>query len=82
MSGTRKSLNFEKSLADLEALVERMEGGEMSLEESLQAFEQGVRLTQQCQRALAEAQQRVQLLTQQNGEARLEALDEPDDAAP
>lgn len=82
MSGTRKSLNFEKSLADLEALVERMEAGEMSLEESLQAFEQGVRLTQQCQKALAEAQQRVQLLTQQNGEARQESLDEPDEGPP
>jgi exodeoxyribonuclease VII small subunit len=74
VSGTRKSLNFEKSLAELEALVERMEAGEMSLEESLKAFEHGVRLTQQCQLALTEAQQRVQMLTVQDGELRAEPL--------
>lgn len=79
MSSTRKPLNFEKSLAELEALVERMEAGEMSLEESLKAFEQGVRLTQQCQQALTEAQQRVQMLTVQDGELRVEPLAGADD---
>jgi exodeoxyribonuclease VII small subunit len=62
--------DFEKSLAELEALVERMEDGELSLEESLAAFEQGVRLTQDCQKALTEAQQRVQVLMQQDGGAK------------
>jgi exodeoxyribonuclease VII small subunit len=83
VSGTRKALNFEKSLSELETLVERIEAGEMSLEESLKAFEQGVRLTQQCQQALTEAQQRVQVLTLQDGEARLEPLaSAEDDEAP
>jgi exodeoxyribonuclease VII small subunit len=81
VTGTRKSLNFEKSLAELEALVERMEAGEMSLEESLKAFEQGVRLTQQCQLALTEAQQRVQMLTVQDGELRAEPLPGADEAS-
>ena len=72
MSTGRKPFNFEKSLAELEALVARMEAGELSLEESLKAFEQGVRLTQQCQQALGEAQQRVQVLMQQDGELRTE----------
>ena len=62
VSTSRKPFNFEKSLAELEALVARMEEGELSLEEQLKAFEQGVRLTQQCQQALNEAQQRVQVL--------------------
>lgn len=67
MSNARKpSINFEKSLAELEGLVERMEEGNLSLEESLKAFENGIRLTQQCQQALSEAQQRVQMLVQKN----------------
>ena len=53
---------FEQSLAELESLVQKMESGEMSLEESLQAFEQGVRLTRNCQSALADAEQKVNKL--------------------
>ena len=83
MSTGRKPFNFEKSLADLEALVTRMEAGDLSLEDSLKAFEQGVRLTQQCQQALTEAQQRVQVLVQQDGELRTEPFSpgEPGDGA-
>lgn len=80
MSAPRKPLNFEKSLADLEALVERMEDGELSLEESLKAFEAGIRLTQQCQLALTQAQQRVQLLSVQDGEVHVTPFAEADDA--
>ena len=72
MSKGGKAFDFEKSLADLEALVARMEAGDLSLEESLAAFEQGVGLTKQCQQALGEAQQRVQILMQQDGELRAE----------
>jgi len=53
---------LDESLAALEALVERMESGELSLDESLQVFEKGVRLTRECQQALAEAEQRVRIL--------------------
>lgn len=78
MSTPRKPVNFEKSLAELEALVERMEEGELSLEESLKAFEAGIRLTQQCQQALNQAQQRVQLLSVQDGEVRAAPFGEDD----
>jgi exodeoxyribonuclease VII small subunit len=57
-------LDFETALADLEALVETMEAGEMSLEESLQAFERGVKLTRHCQAALKSAELKVKMLTE------------------
>lgn len=67
----KKAVNFEQSLEELEALVEQMEDGDLSLEESLAAFEKGVRIARECQEALKEAEQRVQVLLQQNGEERL-----------
>ncbi len=63
-----KKIDFEASLGQLEQLVEQMEDGELSLEESLKAFEQGVKLTRECQQALKQAEQKVQLLMEQNGE--------------
>src|SRR5690606_28404376 len=59
------SLNVEEALASLEALVEAMEDGNLSLEESLKAFEQGIRLTRECQAALEQAEQKVQLLVRE-----------------
>jgi len=53
---------FETSLQDLEKLVNEMEQGNLSLEESLQHFEQGVKLTASCQKALTEAEQKVEVL--------------------
>jgi exodeoxyribonuclease VII small subunit len=67
-SKSKKPLNFEQALGELEALVTAMESGEMSLEASLQAFEQGVRLTRDCQQALTEAEQKVQLLLSEEGD--------------
>lgn len=55
--------DFEASLDALEALVEKMEHGEMSLEESLAAYERGVGLYRRCQQALEQAELRVKLLT-------------------
>lgn len=60
---------FETALANLEELVLRMESGELSLEDSLQAFEKGIALTRQCQEALSKAEQRVQILLEQNGQS-------------
>lgn len=54
---------FETSLDELELLVSQMESGDLSLEESLQAFERGVALTRSCQQALKSAELRVQALT-------------------
>ena len=58
ISHGQKTPQLEQSLDSLEALVERMESGELTLEESLQAFEQGVKLTRECQQALSQAEQR------------------------
>lgn len=63
-----KSVNFEKTLEQLETLVEDMETGELSLEESLKAFEKGIKLTRDCQQALQNAEQKVQLLMSENNE--------------
>ena len=54
--------NFEKSITELETLVEAMESGDMNLETSLKSFEQGINLTRTCQQALDEAEQKVQIL--------------------
>ena len=56
-------IDFEASLAELETLVTQMESGDLRLDESLQAFERGIRLTRACQTALAEAELKVQMLT-------------------
>ena len=48
-----QEINFEASLEELESLVDQMESGELSLDESLRAFERGIKLTRQCQEALA-----------------------------
>ncbi|MEQ8259977.1 MAG: exodeoxyribonuclease VII small subunit [Alcanivorax sp.] len=65
----KKTPQLEQSLDSLEALVERMESGELTLEESLQAFEQGVKLTRECQQALSQAEQKVRILLEQDPQA-------------
>ena len=60
--------NFERSLQELEALVEKMEQGDLSLEESLSHFERGVQLSRTCQQALKDAEQKVEILMQKNGQ--------------
>ncbi len=57
-----KIINFEKSLAELEALVAKLESGELALDESLADFKRGVELTRQCQMILNQAQQTVEQL--------------------
>jgi len=74
----KKAVRFEESLAELEQLVERMEQGNIPLEDSLKLFERGVQLTRSCQKALKEAEQKVQILLEENGEPTLQAFtDEP-----
>lgn len=65
---------FEGSLLELENLVEQMEHGNLSLEETLQHFERGVQLTSVCQKALSEAEQRVEVL-QSKAQKSLQSLD-------
>jgi exodeoxyribonuclease VII small subunit len=58
--------DFEQALKELEAIVERMEKGELGLEESLKHFERGIGLTRACQKALAEADQKVHVLLERD----------------
>ena len=60
--------NFEKSLAELEQLVEAMEEGDLPLEDALKHFEKGIALAASCQQALQKAEQKVQQLVEKNGE--------------
>ena len=59
--------DFERSLAELETIVEKLEQGELSLDESLRHFERGVQLTRVCQSALKQAEQKVEILMRKSG---------------
>jgi exodeoxyribonuclease VII, small subunit len=78
-----KSQTFESSLANLEKIVRRLEEGDMPLEESLKLFEEGVRLSRECQERLNQAERRIEvLLRDADGnpvldEIRQEDADEP-----
>lgn len=62
-------VNLERSLEELERLVDQLEQGELTLEESLQRFARGIELTRTCQATLKLAEQRVEQLLTQNGQA-------------
>jgi len=70
-----KTPSFEQAMAELESLVETMEQGELSLEESLKYFERGVVLTRTCQQVLKEAEQKIQILSNNNPDAELEPFE-------
>ncbi len=78
---SNKTPDFETALAELEALVERMEQGDLSLDESLKQFERGVQLTRSCQKALKDAEQKVQVLLERDGQESLEPFDSDDEAS-
>jgi exodeoxyribonuclease VII small subunit len=67
----QKGFDFEQALQELEQLVEQMEEGELSLEESLKHFERGIALTRSCQQALQAAEQKVQILLTEDGQQSL-----------
>ncbi len=69
--------HFEQSLEELEQLVEKMETGDMSLEQSLSAYERGVGLYRQCQQALEQAELRVRLLSDPARPETAEPFDPP-----
>jgi exodeoxyribonuclease VII small subunit len=68
MSRTKRPPDFEKSLTELEELVQRLETGDLPLEDALKSFERGIGLTRECQTALDAAQARVEILLQRDGE--------------
>lgn len=75
---TRKArtVDFEHALGELEAVVERLEHGELPLEEALRQFERGVELARTCQASLKQAEQKVEILLQKTTEATPEPFDE------
>lgn len=81
MARKPKAVDFEKALADLEQQVHLLESGELSLEDALKSFEAGIRLTRECQQALTEAEQKVQLLLEKaDGAVEYRDFDSDDDA--
>ena len=78
MSSTKK-FNLEKSLADLEDLVEELESGDLPLEKAMKKFEEGIKLTRGCQTALKEAEQKVEILLKSAGGEDLEEFEIGDD---
>ena len=78
MSSTNTIGNFEKSLLELENIVNKMEQGELSLEQSLDSFEKGVQLTKQCQSLLKNAEQRVSKLIENNDNIELQKFNQDD----
>ena len=75
---SEKLPDFEKSLAELETLVERLESGDLSLDESLRQFKRGVELTRHCQGVLEKAQQTVEKLLDVEDESTAEPLESRD----
>ena len=71
--------DFESSLNELEQLVERLERGDLPLDEALKTFERGVELTRHCQTSLKAAQQKVDILLKRNGQPDVEPFAVPED---
>lgn len=63
--------DFEAALAELERIVEKMEGGNQSLEDALKSFQRGIELTRACQQGLKEAEQRVEKLVREGNEFKI-----------
>lgn len=75
-----KKFDLEKSLAELEDLVEELESGDLPLETAMKKFEEGIKLTRGCQTALKEAEQKVQILLKSAGGEDLDDFEIDDDA--
>ena len=78
MAKTKTPYPFEDAFERREALVSRMESGDLTLEESMQTFEEGVKLTRECQQALQEAELKVNELVKKQGELRVAPFESGD----
>ena len=74
MATKKTDINFEKALEELEGIVESLESGDLSLENSLKSFEKGIKLARQCQEQLSKAELQVQKLIEENGELKTTPL--------
>lgn len=77
---TEKNIDFEAALTELNQIVEQMEHGNLSLEDSLKSFERGIYLSRSCQNALKNAEQKVQILMEQSGQSTLTSFSHPTDS--
>ena len=75
MSRKTSVRHFEDNLSELETIVTQLESNQLSLEDALKAFEKGVKLSQDCQSVLTQAEQKVQILLETNDGERLENFD-------
>ncbi len=76
---TKKTVNLEKAITDLEELVEELESGDLPLEKAMKKFEEGIKLTRGCQAALKEAEQKIEILLKSAGGEALEDFEVEDD---
>ena len=67
----KKPVNLEKALAELEELVDELESGDLPLEKAMKKFEEGIKLSRNCQAALKEAEQKVEILLGSSGDEEL-----------
>ena len=74
MATKKTDINFEKALEELEGIVEDLESGDLSLENSLKSFEKGIKLARQCQEQLSKPELQVQKLIEENGELKTAPL--------
>ncbi len=81
MASTPNLPDFEQALAELENLVERLERGDLPLDEALKTFERGVELTRYCQSSLKAAQQKVEILLKRSGQAAAEPFTVPENGS-
>jgi exodeoxyribonuclease VII small subunit len=77
--GNAAAPDFERALSELEGLVERLERGDLPLEEALKTFERGVELTRHCQTSLKAAQQKVEILLKRSGQTGIEPFSVTED---
>jgi exodeoxyribonuclease VII small subunit len=75
------NLSFEESLAELETIVQNLEQGELSLEDSMSLFERGLNLSQGSQEKLKSAEQKIQILLAENGKAQLTSFEDTDNTS-
>ena len=81
MERNNKAPDFEQALAELERLVERLERGDLPLDEALKTFERGVELTRHCQTSLKSAQQKVEILLKRGSGTEIEPFAVPDEGS-
>jgi len=83
MAKAKEETSFEKNLESLESIVSALEEGGLSLDDALKQFESGIKLARRCEKALSEAEKKIEILTQNaEGELEAEPFDESDPPAP